>query len=218
MTSTTDAADRAAPTHGRAPAYAGEILVADGAIAEAPAEGPAGGPAEGPLDVTATARLSHEVVRLVRASHAMRAQIHARQDDGVEWAGYLLLFQLCKEGPQRSSTLAAAACVDPSTVSRQVAELVSLGLVERRADPGDGRATLLAATELGEQRHRAVYERRDRAFAHLLADWPEGEIELLGALLHRLNDSLLDHRSTLLDAITDDATASTATRPERDHT
>src|SRR3954463_13140833 len=105
------------------------------------------------------ARLSQEVVRLVRATHALRAQLHARHEDGIEWAGYMLLFQLCTNGAQRSSALAASACVDPSTVSRQVAQLVAAGLVERRADPHDGRATLLAATDLGAARHRAVHER-----------------------------------------------------------
>jgi DNA-binding MarR family transcriptional regulator len=157
-----------------------------------------------------TTRLSQEVSRLVRASQSMRAQVHARQPDGIEWAGYMLLFQLCKEGPQRSSALAATACVDPSTVSRQVSQLVTHGLVERRADPDDGRASLLAATELGEARHQAVHDRRDRAFAHLLADWPEDDVRLLGSLLHRLNESFLNNRGSLLDAITDDVPPPTA--------
>src|SRR4051812_30338491 len=69
------------------------------------------------VEPSSTTRLSQEVSRLVRASQSMRAQVHARQPDGIEWAGYMLLFQLCKEGPQRSSALAATACVDPSTVS-----------------------------------------------------------------------------------------------------
>lgn len=140
----------------------------------------------------------------------MRAQIHARQGDGVEWAGYMLLFQLCKGGPQRSSALAASACVDPSTVSRQVSQLVSLGLVERRADPDDGRASLLAATELGQARHQAIHERRDRVFAQLLADWPQDDVRRLGSLLHRLNESFLENRGSLLDAIAATANAAAA--------
>ena len=88
----------------------------------------------------------------------------------------MLLFQLCKDGPQRSSALAATVCVDPSTVSRQIADLVDLGLVERRADPQDGRASLLAATEAGQERHRLLHERRDRAFAVMLADWSDEDV------------------------------------------
>ena len=74
--------------------------------------------------------------------------------DGVEWAAYGLLFQLVNDGPQRSSALAETACVDPSTVSRQVAQLVKAGLVERQSDPEDGRASLLVATERGRARLR----------------------------------------------------------------
>jgi DNA-binding MarR family transcriptional regulator len=180
----------------------------------APSGAGAGVDATGPADDTgpsATERVSQEVVRLVRASQSMRAQIHARQGDGIEWAGSMLLFQLCKDGPARSSALAAAACVDPSTVSRQVSALVALGLVERRADPDDGRACLLAATSKGEERHRAVHERRDRVFAHLLADWPRDDVRLLGSLLHRLNDSVVEHRGSLVDAVTGSPTTPSAT-------
>lgn len=153
-------------------------------------------------DSAPTALLSAEVVRLLRASHGIRAQIHAVHSDGLEWAGSMLLFHLCKDGPQRSSALAAAVCVDPSTVSRQIGDLVDRGLVERRADPHDGRATLLAATEAGEQRYRQLHERRDRAFAIMLADWSQSDVSALVDLLGRLNDTLLDSRASLLEAIT----------------
>ena len=130
---------------------------------------------------TPTALLSAEVVRLMRASHGIRAQIHAANSDGLEWAGSMLLFHLCKDGPQRSSALAAAVCVDPSTVSRQIGDLVELGLVERRADPHDGRATLLAATAAGEARYQELHERRDRAFALMLADWSDHDVYVCGS-------------------------------------
>ena len=155
-----------------------------------------------PATTASTALLSAEVVRLVRASHGMRAQIHAAKPDGIEWAGSMLLFHLCKDGPQRSSALAAAVCVDPSTVSRQIGDLVDLGLVERRADPHDGRATLLAATAAGEARYQLLHERRDRAFAVMLADWSHDDVSALVDLLRRLNDTLVESRSTLLEAIT----------------
>jgi DNA-binding MarR family transcriptional regulator len=154
---------------------------------------------------TPTAQLSAEVVRLVRASHGFRAQMHAAKPDGIEWAGSMLLLQLCKDGPQRSSALAAAVCVDPSTVSRQIGDLVDLGLVERRADPHDGRATLLAATAAGEMRYQQLHERRDRAFALMLADWSDPDVSALVDLLRRLNDTLIDSRTSLLEAITQDA-------------
>ena len=159
-------------------------------------------PAPAPSTSTPTALLSAEIVRLVRASHGMRAQIHAAKPDGIEWAGSMLMFNLCKDGPQRSSALAAAVCVDPSTVSRQIGDLVDLGLVERRADPRDGRATLLAATEAGEAQYQLLHEQRNRAFAFMLADWSDDDVSALVDLLRRLNDTLVDSRASLLEAIT----------------
>jgi DNA-binding MarR family transcriptional regulator len=155
-----------------------------------------------PAPATPTSLLSAEVVRLVRASHGLRAQIHTAIPEGIEWAGSMLLFRLCMDGPQRSSALAAAVCVDPSTVSRQIGDLVDLGLVERRADPHDGRATLLAATGAGEARYRLLQEQRDRAFALMLADWSTDDVRALVDLLRRLNDTLVDSRASLLEAIT----------------
>nr|WP_279591103.1 helix-turn-helix domain-containing protein [Modestobacter marinus] len=42
-------------------------------------------------------------------------------------------------GPARATDLVARLGMDMSTVSRQVASLVALGLVERVPHPGDGR-------------------------------------------------------------------------------
>lgn len=142
--------------------------------------------------------LGEQVVRLTRSSHAIRAQMSARGQDAVEWAAYGLLFQLAHDGPKRSSALAEAACVDPSTVSRQVGQLVTAGLVERQADPEDGRATLLAATPTGHEMYAAKLERRREVFARLLQDWSEEDVETFTALLRRLNDSVADLRPSLL--------------------
>ena len=71
-----------------------------------------------------------------------------------------LLVKLAQHGPRRASDLAEQVCADPSTVSRQVASLVKAGLIERRADPADGRASILVPTELGWQRVREHAQRR----------------------------------------------------------
>jgi DNA-binding MarR family transcriptional regulator len=129
--------------------------------------------------------LSEQVLRIQRAFAAMRQQLTASgstSGDGVEWAAYGLLFQLVKDGPQRSSALAETACVDPSTVSRQVAQLVKAGLVERQSDPGDGRAALLVSTDRG----RAAYASAD-------------DVDALTALLTRFNDSFVEQRTSLTD-------------------
>lgn len=145
--------------------------------------------------------LSEQVVRLTRSSHSIRTQLAARGQDGVEWAAYGLLFQLATDGPKRSSSLADSACVDPSTVSRQVGQLVKAGLVERQPDPEDGRATLLAATPTGQTIYAERLEKRRQLFARLVEGWPERDVETLTDLLARLNDSIIALRPTLLDVM-----------------
>jgi DNA-binding MarR family transcriptional regulator len=160
----------------------------------------------GGIDVTAeqhsVGSLGEQVIRLQRAFGSMRQQLAASgstSGEGVEWAAYGLLFQLVKDGPQRSSMLAGAACVDPSTVSRQVAQLVKAGLVERQSDPEDGRAALLVATEQGQAVYAAKHEHRQRLFARLLEDWTTEDVDALTTLLTRLNDSFVEQRTSLTD-------------------
>lgn len=144
--------------------------------------------------------LSEQVLRLHRAFNTMRQQLTpstASSGDGVEWAAYGLLFQLVNDGSRRSSTLAEAACVDPSTVSRQVAQLVKAGLVERQSDPEDGRASLLVATDRGRAAYAAKQQHRERMFAHLLESWSEADAGALTDLLTRFNDSFVEQRATL---------------------
>lgn len=86
--------------------------------------------------------------------------------------------------------LAARAGLDPSTVSRAVAALVSQGLVERRADPGDGRASILVITLAG---HAALAEARgwyDDLMRRALADWDTEEVDALISMLARLTTDI----------------------------
>ncbi len=148
---------------------------------------------------TVVGPLSEQMARLTRASHAMRVQLSSRGQDGVDWAAYSLLFQLVKNGPQRSSALAESACVDPSTISRQVGELVRAELVDRVPDPDDGRASLLEATALGHAVHAAKHERRLHAFARVVEGWPAADVATLTRLLARFNDDFATLRTALVE-------------------
>jgi DNA-binding MarR family transcriptional regulator len=107
---------------------------------------------------------------------------------------------LVKDGPQRSSVLAEAVHSDPSTVSRQVAQLVKLGLVERRPDPQDGRACLLAATAEGERVFERNRVQRIELLAEMLGDWSTSEQETLRDLLARFNTDFENYKLRLAGA------------------
>jgi DNA-binding MarR family transcriptional regulator len=97
-----------------------------------------------------------------------------------------VLFCLVHEGPQRAGRLAELLHAEASTISRQSRSLVAHGLVERRADPVDGRACVLAATEEGVRVFEENRALRNRWLASILADWPAPDRDTLTALLDRL--------------------------------
>lgn len=127
-------------------------------------------------------RIGQELVRLLRVVAKMRHH-------GDTAVGQVLGV-LTERGPSRVGAIAQALGTDPSTVSRQVTTLVEAGLVERRADPDDGRSHLLAATESGAQRCVVGRRRRVEVIAAVLAGWPEDSRHELAELLGRFADDM----------------------------
>jgi len=142
--------------------------------------------------------LGSEIIRLVRLVERKRDRYHAEHPGAIERATYHLLVHLVKDGPQRAGTLAEAVHSDPSTISRQVGQLVRLGYVERTADPDDGRATLLAATAEGVRVFEENRRQRNENLAELLADWPETDRLTLRELLARFTTALENAHETRL--------------------
>jgi DNA-binding MarR family transcriptional regulator len=143
--------------------------------------------------------LSQQMVRYQRLLHLMKAQLTASSQNALEWGCLPLLSALILSGPQRQRQLAECSLFDPSTVSRRVALLVQHGYVERRPDPGDGRAILLAATPLGEDLYQQIRTRYEAVMAHVLQSWSEEDVQVLGTLLHRLNDDIEAALPNLVD-------------------
>src|SRR5829696_6019412 len=101
--------------------------------------------------LAAEEQLATAVSTLLRLMHPLKAAVReGAPGGGHDRSALLLLFPLV-HGPCRPGVLAEQSHADPSTISRQVAELVRRGLVERQADPSDGRASLLAITDAGRE-------------------------------------------------------------------
>jgi DNA-binding MarR family transcriptional regulator len=133
-------------------------------------------------------QLSRELTRLNRLLDRAQSRFSASSPDGVERAAFILLARLVQDGPTRLSTLADAVHSDVSTVSRQVAQLVKLGLVERMPDPSDGRASLLSATDDGRRAFEEKRAHRNRDVAEVLSAWNPDDRATLCRLLGRFND------------------------------
>ncbi|SHN47782.1 MarR family winged helix-turn-helix transcriptional regulator [Cryptosporangium aurantiacum] len=133
-------------------------------------------------DETVT-ELGRQLARFGRAMVRHKAQQTLSVGEAAT-AAYGLLFQLA-ERPQRAGALAEAVHADPSTVSRQVAQLVDRGLVERQPDPADGRACVLVPTSAGREAIDVLRRRRDEHLATVLCDWPADDVRQLVGLLSR---------------------------------
>jgi DNA-binding MarR family transcriptional regulator len=151
-------------------------------------------------DVGRADAILSEVLRLVRLVERTRAHFATGPADGVEHAAYVLLAHLNCVGPVRASALAEAVHSDPSTISRQISGLVKAGLVERRPDPEDGRACLLAATSEGERVFEAKRRARRRHTAAMLTHWSPADRNQFVTLLDRFNTDFENYRPNILDA------------------
>lgn len=101
-----------------------------------------------------------------------------------------VLYQLSRSGPVRISALANALALDVSTTSRHVRGLETDELVERQADPEDGRATLLHITEAGRQFLADAIAERSAVLRAATAGWDEHDLTALNHYLARLADDL----------------------------
>lgn len=136
-------------------------------------------------------------MRLVGRNHAHLPEVYR---EGLEKVGYVLLSQLVHGGPHRVTAVAEAVHLDISTVSRQVADLIKAGWVERQQDPDDGRAFLLAATEQGLAVFERISARRNEHMARVLDSWTIADRQLLTDLLDRFNNDFEDYLPRVLDA------------------
>ena len=143
------------------------------------------------------AALTHEFLRYGRVIHVFRTQLAELLPAGLDPAAAQLLAWLVKQGPSRQGELADSTFLDPSTVSRRISQLVHQGLVERRADPVDGRAVQLVPTPRGEDLFRSIKNHREQVMHEVLAGWSPAELTALTALLSKFNDDFENYRYQL---------------------
>jgi DNA-binding MarR family transcriptional regulator len=149
-----------------------------------------------PADPASSTRvIAHAMGQLFRTHAQLKSRMLA--GDGDLPATFLLL-RLLKDGPRRAATLADELCADPSTISRQVAALVRSGLIERRSDPTDGRASVLVPTEAGAAHARRQLQRREEAIAPVLDGWSEADRETFARLLRSYAEGLELHREAIV--------------------
>jgi DNA-binding MarR family transcriptional regulator len=121
----------------------------------------------------------------------------ALADVKLDRALYPLLLRIGYAEPISVVDLAGLVGRDHSTVSRQVAKLERLGLVERHVVPDDQRIRLLKPSAAGRDMLVTFSKVRRRFFDKRLGDWTAKERNLLLGLLQRLAASIAEKVSSL---------------------
>ncbi|WP_437817523.1 MarR family winged helix-turn-helix transcriptional regulator [Sorangium sp. So ce1078] len=109
----------------------------------------------------------------------------------LDRALFQLLVGIERFGPIGVIELSERAGRDYTTVSRQVAKLESLGLIERRPSPADRRIHEAVITDKGRQMTDALDAARQRLAAPVLAKWSEEDSSDLVRLMRRFVDDLM---------------------------
>ncbi|MDQ1508757.1 MAG: hypothetical protein QOG50_601 [Actinomycetota bacterium] len=136
-----------------------------------------------PLDLIET-----EMTVLARALERLHRRSEIYRD--LDRASYLIARTLETTGPISINSLASALGLDATTVTRQVATMEAARLILRRANPDDGRVSLITLTQRGRRTMRTVQLARNERLATLLRDWTRTDRRELGRLLARFNDEL----------------------------
>lgn len=108
----------------------------------------------------------------------------------LERALFPLLVLVERLGPIGVVDLAGRVGRDHTTVSRQIARLEALGLVERRASQTDGRVREAVITPRGKVATDAVDAARGRMALELFGRWSQDDFDDLVRLMRRFADGL----------------------------
>src|SRR3954471_12910359 len=128
-------------------------------------------------------------LRLVVARTARRL----RQEAGADLSASLIsaLASIDRHGPLTPSELAAHERVQRPSITRVLARLEDLELVERTPDPADRRSSLIAASAEGRTLLRRQRSRKDQSLAPRLATLEADDVaplERAAAILERMLD------------------------------
>ncbi len=138
----------------------------------------------------AVQQIEQELGVLVRrARRAIRERARDVHPE-LQASTYVMLGYVRDHGPLRPMAMCSAFDLDKGSVSRQVQQLLDLGLLDRTPDPDDGRATLIRLSEDGRRRMDDVATQRRKLLDERLGEWSGEDLADFAAELARYNETL----------------------------
>ena len=114
------------------------------------------------MDKSRSQSEASDAVRLAMAVSRLRSRIRIEagmRSTGIPISQLAVLGRIIDEGPTTAAALAAGEHVTQQAIAQSLATLKERGLVEKQADPSDGRKSLVTATAAGraaQGRHHRV--------------------------------------------------------------
>jgi len=99
-----------------------------------------------------------------------------------------------RHGPLTPSELAEIERIKRPTATRTLRVLEQAGLVDRAADPGDGRSFLVSVNSSGRERLRRLRGRKNAYLARRMRDLPESDVVTLERAAEILEGILEERR------------------------
>jgi DNA-binding MarR family transcriptional regulator len=142
--------------------------------------------------------------RIERAAHFInKAMLRVVASYGLNLGEYHLLTALRRAGSTACRTpteLLHSLLITPGAISKQVDRLVTLGFVERQADPNSRRNVLICLSPRGREAIDAMINELNASDLVLIMQLAREERETLAHLLRKLL-LLLEHRTAISDNI-----------------
>lgn len=144
--------------------------------------------------------LNRVLTSITRQAHSVRLFEEMGRQAGVDIRPYLfgVLSRIRDLQPVRVSDVAKDMDCDSSTVSRHVAELTSLGCLERSADPTDGRVVILRLSREGTAAIDRVFDAWLTLLGDIVSDWSQEDKWHFLAHLSRFDRQLGQHFDALV--------------------
>lgn len=134
--------------------------------------------------------LEHELAVVMRRARGISGALARDVHPDLDASAYGLLARIDEVGSVRVTDLASYFSVGKPTVSRQVALLERLSLVQRTQNDEDARSRHVSLTEAGRALLAKSREARQERTRLTLEAWTAEDVALFATLLRRFNESV----------------------------
>jgi len=130
------------------------------------------------VEIPLAERAAHLRTAIVRTARRLRQEA-AAETSGLTPTSVAALATIERHGPLTPSEIAEIERVKRPTITRTLGCLEREGLIDRAADPADGRSALVSVNAAGRERLRRLRGRKNAYLARRMRDLSPEEVDTL---------------------------------------